>query len=202
MKGELLEHSLAKDPLDQFQIWFKDAEKSQIIEPNSMILSTVSSDGKPSARTVLLREIDPVGFVFYTNYQSRKGKELEANPNVAAVFVWNAIERQVRIEGAVSKLSTQRSDAYFTTRPRGAQIGAHASAQSSVLKDRAELERTYAELEIKFKDQVVPRPKHWGGYLITPSRIEFWQGRPSRLSDRLVYLKDGGSEWRVVRLAP
>lgn len=200
--GELLERSLLPDPIEQFESWFKQALQAKIIEPNAMILCSVGADAKPSARTVLVREVSEAGFVFYTNYLSRKGRELESNPHVAGIFWWGALERQVRIEGSAAKLPAQKSDQYFATRERGSQIGAHASRQSSVLKDRAELERAVHEIAAKFKDQPIPRPAQWGGYVIVPERFEFWQGRANRLSDRLLYLRDSKGGWRVERLAP
>lgn len=193
---------LVKDPIKQFEKWFKEAKDSGIVEPNAMTLSTVSKEGIPSSRVVLLKELDEDGFVFYTNYQSAKGKEMAQNPNVSLVFLWKEVERQVRISGKVEKISRERSNRYFNTRPKSSRIGAYVSPQSEVIESREILENRQAHFEEKFKDEdTFEAPEHWGGYKIIPSKIEFWQGRPSRLHDRLRFTKQGGS-WLIERLAP
>lgn len=190
------------DPVLQFEKWFDEALRAELIEPNAMYLSTVNEQNKPSCRIVLLKGIENRKFVFYTNYQSRKGKELESNPQCALTFFWPELERQVRIEGIAERVNTARSEQYFQTRPRGSQIGAWASPQSSIIKDRTILEERVQQLEQKFQGQtVLPKPHQWGGYEIDPFMIEFWQGRSSRLHDRLEYTKVDGV-WKIHRLAP
>lgn len=193
---------VAKEPVEQFKLWFKNASESGIYEPNAMTLSTVSPEGKPSARIVLLKGFDEKGFIFYTNYEGRKGKQLAENPFAALTFYWDVIHRQVRIEGKVKKLSAKASTAYFQKRPKGSQIGAWASPQSQAISGREILEENVADLIAKHEeDEVLPRPKHWGGYVVIPERIEFWQGRDNRLHDRVAYEKKGRS-WKTSRLAP
>ncbi|MFT6334982.1 MAG: pyridoxamine 5'-phosphate oxidase [Halioglobus sp.] len=201
-KGFLTEGSVLNDPIDQFKSWFKEATNGEVVEPNAMIIATVDKDNVPSARTVLLKEIDPEGFLFYTNYTSDKAKDISSNPNVSLVFLWKEMERQVRITGVAEKISTSRSEQYFHKRPKGSQIGAWVSPQSSILENREVLEERQKEIELKFKDEEkIPLPDFWGGYIVKPTAIEFWQGRPSRLHDRLRYkLEDG--RWKVERLAP
>lgn len=191
------------DPIAQFDVWFQQALDGDIIEPNAMTLATATPEGKPSARIVLLKGFSDRGFVFYTNYESLKGQQLIVNPYAALVFLWDKLERQVRIEGKVEQLSSEESDEYFYSRPRASQLGAWASEQSRVIANREELERNLAELEAQYADsEVIPRPPHWGGFRVIPQQIEFWQGRPSRLHDRLVYcLQDDGS-WQIERLSP
>ena len=167
-----------------------------------MTLATADSAGKPSARIVLLKQVDERGFVFFTNYQSKKAGELDANPNAALVFYWPQHDRQVRVEGTVTRVSAAESDDYFQTRPRDSQIGALASPQSETIAGREVLEQRARELEAAYRDQTVPRPAHWGGYLLTPDRIEFWKARPSRLHDRLAYERQSDGSWRISRLAP
>ncbi|WP_353720068.1 pyridoxamine 5'-phosphate oxidase [Dyadobacter sp. 676] len=200
LKG-LLESDLDPDPLKQFRLWFDDVLEAGITESNAMLLSTVS-EGRPAGRIVLLKDFDKRGFSFFTNYDSKKGREIEANPQVALTFFWKELERQVRIEGKIEKTSEEESDEYFAVRPRGSQIGAWASAQSEVIPDRTFLEEKTSELKARFEGRPVPRPPYWGGYRVVPDYIEFWQGRPSRLHDRLAYTKQSDGEWKVERLSP
>ncbi|NCI45127.1 pyridoxamine 5'-phosphate oxidase [Sediminibacterium soli] len=198
----LNETDVAADPITQFGSWWKEAMHSQLEEVNAMTLATVSPEGKPAARIVLLKDYDANGFVFFTNYDSEKGRDMAAHPFAALVFFWKDLERQVRIEGTVAKLDAAESDAYFHSRPQASRIGAWASPQSTVVADREELEKRYETMQARFASGNIPRPEHWGGYLVTPTMIEFWQGRPSRMHDRLVYrLQDTGG-WTVARLAP
>ncbi|BAZ44064.1 pyridoxal 5'-phosphate synthase [Chondrocystis sp. NIES-4102] len=191
------------DPFEQFKIWFQQAYDANLIEPNAMTLATATPDGKPSARIVLLKGINQQGFVFYTNYQSQKGKELIANPQAALVFLWHSLERQVRIEGKVEQLPIAESLAYFHSRPKSSQLGAWASDQSQVIGDRAILEQKLTALEAQYgEDATIPLPPHWGGFCVIPKRIEFWQGRPNRLHDRLVYDLQADGDWQIQRLAP
>lgn len=200
-RGELIESAVDPDPIAQFQRWLADALRIDAHEPNAMTLATVDSAGGPNARVVLLRGVDARGFVFFTNYESCKGRELAALPRAALVFWWPELERQVRIRGDVSRVSAEESDAYFATRPRGHKLGAWVSAQSAGIANRAVLEARLAELEREYPDEVVPRPPHWGGYRVSPDEIEFWQGRTNRLHDRLIYRRTAGA-WRMERLAP
>ncbi len=197
----LLEKDLAKDPFRQFEKWFQEAEGAKVTEPNAATLATATREGRPSARTVLLKGLDGRGFVFYSNYESRKGRELEANPRATMVFPWIALERQVIVEGTVTKVAREEAEAYFHSRPQASQLGAWASAQSSVIAGRKELEDGFKAMEKKFAGQPVPLPPHWGGWRLAPETVEFWQGRRSRLHDRLRYRRatDG---WTVERLAP
>lgn len=191
----------ADDPIAFFQRWFDDAKQSGILFPDAMTVATSTIDGAPSARMMLLKGVDDRGFVFYTNYDSRKSHELEENPKAALVFHWPILERQVRVEGAVTRIPEKESAAYFATRTRGSSIGAWASDQSSELESRAALEQRVREYENKFSGKDVPLPPFWGGFRLTPQSIEFWQGRLDRLHDRLLYERTDGS-WRVVRLSP
>lgn len=199
--ASLSESDVAADPILQFQKWFSEAVNAKLYEPNVMTFATADSDGKPSARIVLLKGFDEQGFVFYTNYESKKAQDLVENPQAALVFFWAELERQIRIEGIVSKVDKEISEAYFQSRPIGSQIGAIASAQSSVLTDRSILEERVAELTTQYEGKAIPKPEHWGGYLVEPKHIEFWQGRSSRLHDRITYDYTDGS-WKINRLAP
>jgi pyridoxamine 5'-phosphate oxidase len=198
----LSEESVAKDPLEQFRKWWEEALESQIDEVNAMTLATSSSDGIPAARIVLLKGYDKKGFVFYTNYESYKAKQLDENPRASLVFFWKELERQIRITGVVEKTGSSESDAYFESRPSGSRIGAWASPQSRVIPDRGWLENREQELKIRYQKQEIPRPSQWGGYRVRPITIEFWQGRPNRLHDRLQYSLQENGGWTIERLAP
>lgn len=198
----LSEADVDPNPFQQFQRWFDQAISAELPEPNAMTLATANATGIPSARIVLLKGFDPAGFVFYTNYKSRKGQELEQNPQAALVFWWAELERQVRIEGTVQPVSADESDAYFHSRPVGSQLGAWASNQSQVIANREVLEERLQNLEAEYQDQTVPRPLHWGGYRLSPTAIEFWQGRPNRLHDRILYQQTAGEAWERTRLSP
>lgn len=200
-RAGLTEAEAELDPFALFSRWFEEAVTARVPEPNAMTLATVGEGGQPSARIVLLKELDAEGFVFYTNYESRKGRDLAAFPHAALVFWWVALERQIRVEGAAERVSAEVSDAYFAARPRGSQLGAWASEQSRRVENREALAARLAELEAQFANREVPRPPHWGGYRVRPTRLEFWQGRPSRLHDRLVYIREEDT-WRRERLAP
>ncbi|EFA69531.1 pyridoxamine 5'-phosphate oxidase [Cylindrospermopsis raciborskii S07] len=199
---ELDEKSINGNPLVQFRIWFDQAIAAELPEPNAMTLATCTCDGKPSARMVLLKDFDERGFVLFTNYNSHKGQELGINPHAALVFWWAQLERQVRIVGGVEKISPQESDGYFEVRPHGSRLGAWASNQSEVIPHREFLQLKLAELEQKYENQSIPRPPHWGGFRVIPQEIEFWQGRSSRLHDRLLYTRLHNHEWRIERLSP
>ena len=189
------------DPIVQFDEWFENAVEADLHEPNAMILATATAGGKPSARTVLLKGYDERGFVFYTNYEGRKAKEIEVNPACALLFYWGELERQVRIEGRATRLSGEESDAYFASRPRGSRVGAWASEQSHPVEDRSILEERVRALQAEYEGREIPRPPFWGGYRIEPDTIEFWQGRENRLHDRIVYYRSGRG-WKIVRLQP
>ncbi len=191
----------SSSPIEQFKIWFQEAVSAAVPEPNAMNLSTISADGKPASRIVLLKGIEDGGFTFFTNYESRKGREMSGHPFVAITFFWPELERQVRIEGRVSRLSDHLSDVYFKSRPRGSQVGAWVSPQSHVIASREMLIEQQLAIEQQYENQEVPRPPHWGGYLVTPALVEFWQGRPSRLHDRIQYTLHGEA-WKLERLAP
>lgn len=201
-RHELEEAMVHSNPMEQFKIWFYEALESKLTEPNAFILSTIDSNGFPASRTLLVKEIMHSGFIFYTNYQSDKGKELEDNPNAGMTFLWLELQRQVRIKGTVSKISRELSEKYFQSRPFESQLGAWASPQSQVIADRTILDQTMENLREKFKNQdVLPLPDFWGGYLLQPVEVEFWQGRMARLHDRIRYRKLD-KEWKIERLAP
>jgi pyridoxamine 5'-phosphate oxidase len=198
----LIEKGLDPNPIVRFQRWFDEAVAAKIPQAESMALATATAGGKPSVRMVLLKSFDENGFVFYTNHNSQKGKELAENPRAALVFHWDDLHRQVRIEGTVSKVSPEESDAYFQTRPRESQISAWASQQSNVIGSRAELDRRFEELQKKYEGKPIPRPPHWGGYRLKPTRIEFWQARYARLNDRILGELQKDGNWAMKRLAP
>jgi pyridoxamine 5'-phosphate oxidase len=196
------EREVDSDPISQFRRWFDEAKAAGLPMPEAMTLATASAEGKPSARLVLLKHVDEQGFVFYTNYHSRKARDLESNSFAALTFYWPQLDYQVRIEGSVARTSTAEADEYFQTRPRESQLGAHASPQSEVIPSRESLEQRFAELEDLYRDRAIERPPHWGGYRVRPHRIEFWKSRPGRLHDRLCYERKEDGPWRLTRLAP
>ena len=198
----LVEKDMPRDPFRQFAKWFDEAAAAKILEPNAMVCSLATRDGRPSARILLLKAFDGRGFVFYTNYESRKGRELSENPRATLLFPWLPLERQVTIEGTVSKVSREEADAYFHSRPRGNQLAAWASAQSTIVPSRAALDDAMKAVEQKYVGQEVPLPPHWGGYRVAPEIVEFWQGRRSRMHDRIRYRREGSGEWIIERLAP
>jgi pyridoxamine 5'-phosphate oxidase len=201
--AELSETHCRTNPIEQFQAWFQEAQAADLKEPNAMALATATPAGKPSGRIVLLKEAGEFGFVFYTNYHSRKGRELEAIPQCALTFYWAELERQVRVEGQVERVPQEKSEAYFRGRPKGSRLGALASEQSTILPSREPLESRLAELEAIYRDtDDVPLPEHWGGYCVRPDTIEFWQGRTNRLHDRIRYQRKGENEWVIERLSP
>lgn len=202
-KHSLTESDVLENPIAQFQLWFQEALDAEVPEANAMVLSTVSDEKRPSSRVVLLKEIDANGFVFFTNYASRKARDLASNPAACLTFLWHELERQVRIEGWVEKISRHETEVYFHSRPRESQIGAWASPQSEVIASRQEIEERLAYLTSFYQDtDVLPVPEHWGGFRLKPDAIEFWQGRPSRLHDRITYLQQEGAGWQINRLAP
>ena len=201
IKGSLSEEDVQKNPIDQFNIWLDQARHAELPEPNAMTVASVDENGKPSARVVLIKEVDHKGFVFFTNYESRKGKALTHNPQAALLFFWPELERQIRIEGSVEKLSDEESDEYFHSRPLDSRIGAWASPQSQVISGRSVLVAKAAEYALKFALNP-PRPPHWGGFRVKPQALEFWQGRPSRLHDRIRYTQQAYGIWKIERLAP
>lgn len=198
---ELEESGVSADPMEQFRLWFEQALRSEVTEANAMSLATATKDAKPSVRIVLLKGFDQQGFRFFTNYESRKGRELQENPFASLCFFWPELERQIRIEGSIEKVSREESVEYFEKRPRLSQLGAWASSQSDVLESREELEKKFTDLDQKFKNSSIPAPEHWGGYRLLPSSIEFWQGRTGRLHDRLRYIRESGT-WNLYRLSP
>jgi pyridoxamine 5'-phosphate oxidase len=202
-RGRLTEEHCETSPIVQFERWIKDAQAADLKEPNAMTLATATPDGRPSARVVLLKEVSDVGFVFYTNYSSRKAQELETNPLAALAFYWAELERQVRVEGRVAKVPRAQSEAYFRIRPKGSRLGAWASHQSEVLPSREPLERRLAQLEELYSGtDDVPVPEFWGGYCLAPDVVEFWEGRPNRLHDRLLYRRNSENAWAIQRLSP
>jgi pyridoxamine 5'-phosphate oxidase len=196
------EHKVDRNPIDLFRRWFDAAIASGSRLPDAMTLATATKAGKPSARVVLLKGLDDRGFVFYTNYRSQKARDLDENPQAALVMYWVQLDRQVRVEGQIEKISTAESDEYFRTRPRESQLGALASPQSEVIESRVVLENRFSELEQEYLDREVDRPEHWGGYRLKPDRIEFWQNRAGRLHDRVVYQRSADGRWKIQRLAP
>lgn len=202
MQRGLDEHEVDANPLRQFQLWFDAARAATPLEPNAMALATVGADGRPSVRMVLLKGADERGFVFYTNYKSRKGRELANSPWAALAFFWPEMERQVRIEGRVESVSAAESDAYFHSRPIGSQLSASVSHQSEVIAGREDLEQRVAALSARYQSQEIPRPENWGGFRVVPDSIEFWQGRPDRLHDRLRYRLLASGDWQIDRLSP
>lgn len=200
MMGSLSEEDVTPNPIDQFKIWFDKAQHAELPEPNAMTVASVDENGKPSARVVLIKDVSPQGFVFFTNYNSRKGLALQANPHAALLFFWPELERQIRIEGSIEKVSDQESDEYFHSRPLDSRIGAWASPQSQVISGRSVLVAKAAEYALKFALNP-PRPPHWGGFRVKPEALEFWQGRPSRLHDRIRYTLHQ-NQWKIERLAP
>ncbi len=201
-KARLGESSVDPDPIKQFSLWFDEALRSSVVEPNGMVLSTTSNTGRPAGRVVLLKGFDESGFSFYTNYESRKGREIASCPMASLTFWWIPLERQIRIEGRIESVSPEESDRYFGVRPRGSQLGAWASKQSAVIDSRDVLESTLANVTRQFDGRDVERPPHWGGYLVVPDLMEFWQGRSSRLHDRIQYKIDDNGKWQIDRLSP
>jgi pyridoxamine 5'-phosphate oxidase len=202
LKAELSRQDLQADPFQQFELWFQQACDAEIQEPNAMVVATASPQGEPLVRTVLLKSFDRSGFVFFTNYESRKGHQIEENPNVALLFLWLPLQRQVQITGTATKVSTDESFQYFTTRPRGSQLGAWCSQQSSVIASRQVLVDQMASLKQKFAENEIPLPPFWGGFRVKPKSFEFWQGRSSRLHDRFLYSCQDQDRWQIQRLSP
>ncbi len=201
-QGQLLETEVDPDPIRQLERWLKEAMEAQVVEPNAMCIATVDESGYPDARFVLLRGLDERGLVFYTHAHSAKGRQLSHNPRACAVFWWDALQRQVRVQGTVEPVSDAEADDYFASRPRGHQLAAWVSPQSQPIPNRQVLEERMAQMERRYEGQPVPRPPYWVGYRIVPQRIEFWQGRPNRLHDRLLYTRQPDGTWRIERLAP
>jgi pyridoxamine 5'-phosphate oxidase len=199
---KLSEKDVTKDPIKQFGLWLKEAMDAGVYEPNAMTLATTSIDRKPSARIVLLKGYEERGFMFYTNYLSAKGKEMAKNPVVALVFHWAELGRQVRIEGTVEKLTKEESERYFQSRPKKSQLGAIVSPQSQIIDGMEEIQKKWEEAEARYDGKTIPKPAFWGGYLVKPQIIEFWQGRQSRLHDRIVFKKADKKSWKIIRLAP
>ena len=202
MSAGLYENEIDPDPIKQFQLWLTDAFDAKIPLAEAMTLATATPDGKPSARMVLLKQVDQDGFVFFTNYRSAKARQLDANPYASLVFYWNQLERQVRVEGSVARVAEEESRDYFQTRPRESQIGAWASDQSAVISGREILEQRAHELETLYCDRDIDCPEHWGGYRVVPEQIEFWKGRVGRLHDRILYQRESDGVWTIIRLAP
>lgn len=198
----LTEDDAAADPLEQFQRWFDEALQANVLDANAMSLATVSASGEPSLRTVLLKDLDATGFTFFTNYDSAKGRDLAAHPRAALLFFWAELERQVRITGAVTRVAREASERYFQSRPRESQWAAWAATQSAAVPDRATLEQRFAAMQQRYPDGPIPCPPHWGGFHVEAERLEFWQGRPGRLHDRLLYVRQPDGAWTRTRLAP
>ena len=202
-KSELLEDSISSNPMELFHLWFQEAENSNTIEEiNAMTVATIGLDGFPKSRVVLLKQYSEAGFVFYTNYNSEKGKAIKNNPNICLSFFWHSLERQIIIKGIAAKVKPEISDAYFASRPKGSQLGAVVSNQSEIIASRAILEQKLTNLEIEFKDKELPRPQNWGGFIVKPLEIEFWQGRPNRLHDRIRFEINNDFNWKMKRLSP
>jgi pyridoxamine 5'-phosphate oxidase len=201
-RAGLRRQDLKADPFEQFEIWFKEACAANLLEPNAMILATASAQAEPSVRTVLLKYFDREGLIFFTNYESKKSRQIQENPQVSLLFLWLPLERQVQIIGTAAKISTADSLKYFTARPRGSQIGAWCSQQSSIISSRQILEMQFEQMKQKFMNNEVPLPSFWGGYRVTPRSFEFWQGRPNRLHDRFLYSRQDPESWEVNRLSP
>lgn len=201
-KGELSKQSVDKNPVHQFRMWLEEALHALVMEPTAMVLSSVGNDQRPSARVVLLKDVDEDGFVFFTNYDSKKGHQIDENPHVALTFFWKELERQVRIEGSVEKISPEASDEYFRSRPYESRLSAAASPQSRPVENRQFLELLKHDIRKKYPEQDIPRPENWGGYKVKPNLVEFWQGRRSRLHDRIVYELTPEGNWELIRIAP
>jgi pyridoxamine 5'-phosphate oxidase len=201
-QSALNESDVHANPIEQFKRWFEQASKAELPEPNAMSISTVSAEGKPSSRVVLLKGYDEKGFVFFTNYESRKGRDIIHNPNVSLLFFWPELERQIRIEGKAEKIEVSESMSYFFSRPEGSQLGAWASLQSAVIDSRMVLEKKWSELKDRFQGKEIPFPSFWGGFRVAPDSIEFWQGRRSRLHDRIHYVRTDAEKWTIQRLSP
>jgi pyridoxamine 5'-phosphate oxidase len=202
LNAGLRRKTLKPDPFDQFELWFQQACQADLLEPNAMILATASANGAPTTRTVLLKYFDREGFVFFTNYESRKARQIEENPQVSLLFLWLPLERQVQILGTASRISTAESLKYFTTRPRGSQLGAWCSQQSTIISSRQLLDMKLEEITRKFQHGEIPLPSFWGGYRVVPHGFEFWQGRPNRLHDRFFYSRQENGSWEIQRLSP
>ena len=200
--ASLDDHTVDPDPIQQFLRWFHDAVRAELVEPNAMVLATVGAEGRPSSRMMLMKECNPQGFTFFTNYESRKGTELSTSPHGALLFFWSELERQVRVEGSIARTSAETSQRYWATRPRNSRIGSLASPQSRTLADRGVLEARVAQFAQEYPGEHIPCPPHWGGYLLVPDRMEFWQGREDRLHDRVEYVRGDAGGWERRRLAP
>lgn len=201
-RSGLSRKDLKLSPFEQFEVWFKEACDAELLEPNAMVLATASAQAEPSVRTVLLKYFDTSGFIFFTNYESRKAQQIAENPQASLLFLWLPLERQIQVTGKVEKISTAESFKYFTSRPRGSQLGAWCSQQSSVISSRKLLEMQFEKMKEKFIDGEIPLPSFWGGYRVKPHRFEFWQGRVNRLHDRFVYARQDGDNWEIQRLSP